>query len=119
MTAALLLAQALSDDKDEEYNKFLYVLINALNKAKADVLFYSDPASTLQVLNNLVPTVNALARVFSIGDVAMDVITGNGEIQSGPFQGMNKLTKWAMDITPGSAGAVRMINAGSRQFDYK
>jgi len=118
-SVALLLSSATKDDEDEEYRRFLFMLINILNKTSIDLAFFADPRATLKIFDNAIPSFTLIARTADIFDIALDTITGDGEIKSGPFKGMNKTLKWAADITPGAAGAIKIYNAGERLFEYR
>lgn len=118
LTALVLLLKSAVDD-DDEFKKYAYVLINAINRARADIQFYTNPNAFLQIIGSPVAAVNTLANAAKIVDVSYDTIMGEGTLQTGPYQGWPKMGKWAMSMTLGGSGVIRMINAGSKVHESR
>jgi len=120
MTAVAVLLNLLinGDDDDKEHKKLLTMVFNMLNKSRADLMFYLNPKAALNTFNNLIPTVSTMARAASVVEIALDMIQGNGTVDSGPMKGMNKLGRWGLQMTPGAAGAIKMANSMSKKYDY-
>jgi len=118
VTGVFLALVGMLKDYDDEDKSYLTVLANILNKSQADLTFFLNPKSSLQAFSDMIPVITSLVDILSIVGITVDALQGETDYQSGPWKGTNKFLKWGMRVTPGASGAMKMVNAGYKVYEY-
>jgi len=101
MFASVHMLQSLDSDEDEIPDEMVY-LIFALERAKQELLFYSNPLETLKILKSPSASVSTLRQFVALGQqVTSDIINLEMErYQRGERAGQPKFRKDINDLTP-------------------
>jgi hypothetical protein len=112
--AVAALALVAAGDDDDEYKFILVTTINLLNKAQADLSFFTNPSAMSQMTSNMIPIYSSARDIFSITDVVYKTITGDTAYKSGPLADQNRLLVWGVKVLPGTSPALRMWKNGEQ-----
>jgi len=118
VVAMLLTGAAAGDDEPAKNQKMLNLLINLMSKTQVDMMFYLNPASTGQVLNNLVAPINTINDMMALYGAVYKTIQGDPEYDSGPFKDQNRILVNIGKNLPVVNSGIKMINTASRVYSY-
>ena len=89
-----------------------------MSKTQVDMMFYLNPASTGQVLNNLVAPINTINDMMALYGAVYKTIQGSPEYESGPFKDQNRILVNIGKNLPVANSGIKMINTASRVYSY-
>ena len=115
--AALLMA-AGADDDDEVTKKSLNLAINMISKTQSDMMFYLDPGSAGQILNNVIAPINTLNDLMSLGSAIIKTAQGDFTYQSGPWKDKNRIMVGVSRNLPIANGGIKMWNMASQVYSF-
>lgn len=115
--AALLMA-AGADDDDEVTKKSLNLAINMISKTQSDMMFYLDPGSAGQILNNVIAPINTLNDLMSLGSAIVKTAQGDFTYQSGPWKDKNRIMVGVSRNLPIANGGIKMWNMASQVYSF-
>ena len=108
-SVGLLLKYAGDEDDDEKPNLVLNFLINQGNRLQTDILFYTNPMEFERLTKSTLPVMDVVTDSFLWLDaVARQLDPEKRNVKSGTFKGMNWLLRESLEMTPGTAQALRL-----------
>jgi hypothetical protein len=116
--ATYLIMAAFAGDEPEKDHKVLNLMINMLSKTQVDMMFYLNPSSTSQVLNNLVAPINTVNDMIAIWGAIQKTIEGDYEYKSGPWKDQNRIVVVTSRNIPVVNGGIKMWNMASKVYAY-
>ena len=114
---AVAILQGLSDD-DDEVNYGLNLAINMLMKSQADMLFFINPNSTKQILNNIAPAVTVFGEILKTANVAIQTLFGDVYYKGGAFEGHMRLPIQFASNFPITSSLIKMQKYSAKTYDY-
>ena len=116
-SVTLILMSALGGD-DPDRDKVLNLAVNMITRTQADMMFYLNPSSTGQILNNLVAPINTFNDLYALGRAVVKTAQGDFVYESGPWKDQNRILVGIGRNLPITNGAVKMYNLASQVYGF-
>lgn len=120
VVAMLMLAGGAGDDDEESafLMKNLNLATNLMNKTQSDLMFYMNPGSTGQVLNNLIPLISTVNDLMGVGRALSKTVTGSPYYESGPWKDYARIPVAIGRSLPIGNGGYKIHNLMSEVYQY-
>lgn len=118
LAGAVAMLQVLFGDDDDGDSFALKMAINTLSKTQADMMFFFDPSSMGQVVNNMIPALSTVEDLIRVTVSIQKTLSGNPRYETGPWKDYNRIMVNSMKVIPGASGVVKLYNYGSRIYEY-
>lgn len=112
-----LMLKAIVPDDDEEDKRLqrasLLFLANQGNRLQTDIMMYVNPMEFEKINKSIIPGFQLIRDVNKWGDAAIAQLGEHPELESGTFEGMNKLTKTTLEALPLTSAGMSLYKSGS------
>lgn len=112
----LILKYFLPDDDEEDKRSqraSMLFLINQGQRLTTDIMLYTDPREFEKINKSIIPGFQLVRDVSKWGDAVAAQFGEHPDVQTGTFEGMNKLTKATLEALPVTAQGMSLYKSGS------
>jgi len=105
----VLLAAGASDDDEERSRLLLFALTNTY-RLQGDMVFFLHPGQLTYMSQNVFPAATTMTDTFKFIGAIPRAVSGNDEIEGGPYDGQSYLWRRFLKALPVSSQAVKWID---------